>query len=958
MLQKLRNLLLPFFVMAFAFFTNTTFAQSTAYANAGLENPTVTSDKDDYYPSEIAHITGTGWTLDQSVHVEFNETPDYPDRHVYDVDVDENGNWSIDYLIEERHLGVTFTVIVKGRTTGYVAQTIFTDANSAIAVSQASGTYGGTVNLSATMTQQGNNTAGCNGCVGRDNPISGKTLTFSLVVKVGGAVTTIPVGQATTNGSGVASLSNVNLTTALGALIDVDVYNSGIVASFAGDPLSNPFAASSGNARLTVIKATPSFSEIASSQTITFGHSTITVSGKIAAPTAIPAGGTVGVSVANTSGSGTISSDGSFSFTVNTASVAAAPGSPYTITYSYAASNNFNAAANNTSTTLTVNKATATLTIDPTTLNQTYDGTAQPVTVTTTPNGLSGVSVTYNGSATAPTNAGSYAVVASLTNTNYSATNATGTLIIAKAQPSFTNIRPSQTINFGTTSITLSGTIKAGTLVPSGSVTATVGGVSASGTITQTGGGAGNFSIALNPATIPASTTPYTIEYSFPADNTTSANFDDAENTSTTLTVNKATATLAFVGANATPPFTITRTYTRSAQTVLATTNPTGLNTVTITYKGTGGTAYTESTTPPVNAGTYTVTASLTNNNYDADEITATLTVNPKTTTVNGITANNKVYNGTTAATLNIGTITFPGVVSPDVVTLNSGSYTANFADDEVAYSGQTVVPMTVTVSGLSLSGADAGNYTLTQPTGLTATITRRPVTAAPVVTQGAGITTGVGKVYDGLTTATLVAPIAFAASTGENGVLAADAAKLSVSAAAANYTVSAANLTADKNVADPKTVNATGLALGGAAAKNYILTATSATTTAKIVAKPITSLTFEVANKRYNGNRTAALNFVDLGSDIVAGDVVGYNTTASTYSFTFNNKNVGNGKTVTMQDLTLTGTDRNNYSLTFPYPTTATANITLRPIRIGITASDKFYDGNTNAIVKECRYL
>ncbi len=44
--------------------------------------------------------------------------------------------------------------------------------------------------------------------------------------------------------------------------------------------------------------------------------------------------------------------------------------------------------------------------------------------------------MTYNGSATAPTNAGEYGVVASLTNANYVAPNATGTLVINKATAS------------------------------------------------------------------------------------------------------------------------------------------------------------------------------------------------------------------------------------------------------------------------------------------------------------------------------------------------------------------------------------------------------------------------------------------------------------------------------------------------------------------------------------------
>jgi hypothetical protein len=85
---------------------------------------------------------------------------------------------------------------------------------------------------------------------------------------------------------------------------------------------------------------------------------------------------------------------------------------------------------------LNVAKATATLSLSG--LAQTYDGGTHPVTVTTSPAGLSGVSVTYDGSGTAPTNAGSYAVVASLTNTNYTATNASGTLVISPANQTIT----------------------------------------------------------------------------------------------------------------------------------------------------------------------------------------------------------------------------------------------------------------------------------------------------------------------------------------------------------------------------------------------------------------------------------------------------------------------------------------------------------------------------------------
>jgi hypothetical protein len=89
---------------------------------------------------------------------------------------------------------------------------------------------------------------------------------------------------------------------------------------------------------------------------------------------------------------------------------------------------------------LTTPKATATLTLSG--LAATYDGSPHAVTVTTSPIGLTGVSVTYDGSPTAPTDAGSYAVVASLTNTEYTAANATGTLVIAKASQTITFNQP------------------------------------------------------------------------------------------------------------------------------------------------------------------------------------------------------------------------------------------------------------------------------------------------------------------------------------------------------------------------------------------------------------------------------------------------------------------------------------------------------------------------------------
>jgi hypothetical protein len=66
----------------------------------------------------------------------------------------------------------------------------------------------------------------------------------------------------------------------------------------------------------------------------------------------------------------------------------------------------------------------------------TYNGSPKSATATTSPAGLT-VNYTYNGSSTAPTNAGSYTVVGTINDTNYQG-SASGTLVISKAPASVT----------------------------------------------------------------------------------------------------------------------------------------------------------------------------------------------------------------------------------------------------------------------------------------------------------------------------------------------------------------------------------------------------------------------------------------------------------------------------------------------------------------------------------------
>jgi uncharacterized protein YqjF (DUF2071 family) len=84
--------------------------------------------------------------------------------------------------------------------------------------------------------------------------------------------------------------------------------------------------------------------------------------------------------------------------------------------------------------TLVITKAPATVTLA--NLEQLYSGSACVVTANTVPAGLP-VTLTYNGSSSAPTAAGSYTVAATIDSTDYVGA-ATGTLVIAKAPAAVT----------------------------------------------------------------------------------------------------------------------------------------------------------------------------------------------------------------------------------------------------------------------------------------------------------------------------------------------------------------------------------------------------------------------------------------------------------------------------------------------------------------------------------------
>ncbi|GEM_PF-7048667 len=109
--------------------------------------------------------------------------------------------------------------------------------------------------------------------------------------------------------------------------------------------------------------------------------------------------------------------------------------------------------------------------------------------------------------------------------------------------------------------------------------------------------------------------------------------------------------------------------------------------------------------------------------NYAVTFVPANFQVTPKGLTVNGVAALDKGYDGNTTAALDPTGASLDGVAGLDDVNLDDSGATGVFADKNVG-NGKPV-----TAFGFALGGADASNYTLAQPSGLSADITAKDLT-------------------------------------------------------------------------------------------------------------------------------------------------------------------------------------------------------------------------------------
>lgn len=292
------------------------------------------------------------------------------------------------------------------------------------------------------------------------------------------------------------------------------------------------------------------------------------------------------------------------------------------------------------------------------------------------------------------------------------------------------------------------------------------------------------------------------------------------------------------------------------------------------------------------------------NANYTVTHTTAVGDITPASLTAT-VAAGNKEYNGNTTTTAT------PSVTPLGGDTVGASYVAADFDTKDVG-AGKTV-----TVTGIALTGADAGNYVLTSTSATDgADVTAKPLSVEVTVDN---------KVYDNTTSATI---------TGYTPVGLVLLEVVTINGGTAVF--------ASENVGT-HAVSVTGLNLVvDSVSANYSFTSTDATT-ASVTARPIT-VTAQANSKVYDGLDTSATNAaVTSVTTLAVGD-----TATFTQSYDFVDVDTAIAMTPTATDVVSDDNGGANYTVTY-----TSANVgTITPAPLTITADDltKVY-GDANPV-------
>ncbi|MBR0280456.1 MAG: InlB B-repeat-containing protein, partial [Oscillibacter sp.] len=328
----------------------------------------------------------------------------------------------------------------------------------------------------------------------------------------------------------------------------------------------------------------------------------------------------------------------------------------------------------------------------------------------------------------------------------------------------------------------------------------------------------------------------------------------------------------------------------------------------TVTYSERESGPYSETIPAYRDAGEYAVYYRVEQYGYESVSGSATVTVYKRPVRVSGISAADKPYDGNINASLSFNNATLEGRISGDDIGVTAGGA---FED------AQSGTDKTVFITGLSLRGADAGNYWIVLNESQSAT--RADITPNPLQVS----VSGYSGVYDGKSHGVSVdAP---------DGV-----SVLYVESERGTYSATA-----------PSYRNAGEYAVYYRAVKAGAPEVTGSVIIS-IEKREVAVSGITAADKPYDGNTSATLNYDNVTiSGIITGDRLTVTATG-----TFASPDAGKGKAVRITGLTLGGADAGNYRLASRGQQTETqADITRKSY--AVTGSIRHEDAEGNVTLE-----
>jgi MBG domain (YGX type)/Kelch motif/Galactose oxidase, central domain len=315
----------------------------------------ITTDKMDYAPGEIAKIAGRGFQPGEVVRLKIHEDPHTPQERGFDATADAEGKFSGEYLVMDYDLNMKFIVGARGLTSGFTAQTTFTDSNpQTIAIAAPTSVtviQGATANYgNQTLTVGGN----ANAC----------TVTFNVTPALpAGATPVWGTNPVITTGANVVTTFSVTTT----AATPTGTYTFQVTGTNSGAGCQGPGPTPSNTLTLIVNSATVNTTTAVTNASATYGDASVTLNATVT-PASGPAVNNGSVSFTVKQGATTIgvattdTSVVSGAASVNYLLPAGTDAGPYTIEADYTAGTGFNPSSG--SGTLTINQRAIEVTAD------------------------------------------------------------------------------------------------------------------------------------------------------------------------------------------------------------------------------------------------------------------------------------------------------------------------------------------------------------------------------------------------------------------------------------------------------------------------------------------------------------------------------------------------------------------------------------------------------------------